>query len=97
MAALRNLLDRCGEAVADLWLGLFGIFVLIAFPATGIVVSFSVGALATELVGRGTLGVITFLLVAYFFGLFLSVYVWQPHVKPMVCRLADVISSGRVR
>ena len=60
MATLKIVLERCGEAVAGLWLTLAGIVILFAFPITGIAASFFVGGLACELVGRGALGVMFF-------------------------------------
>jgi hypothetical protein len=96
MDRLNLVLARCGEAIAVFWLSIVGILVLLAFPVSGIVASFFVGALACELVRQGWFGVTLFFVVAFFFGLFLSIYVWEPHVKRIVFRISElVVEMGR--
>jgi hypothetical protein len=87
-----EVLDRLGEVVAGFWLGLLGIAVLLSFPTCGFIGSLAVGAGAAMLVGGGTVGVIAFFVVAFAFGLFLSVFVW-PHAKAAVLKCAEIISQ----
>jgi hypothetical protein len=94
-AALNRILPRCGEIFAGLWLSVIGIAVLLAFPLTGIASSFFVGAFAAWLIGGGVPGTVALFLVAFLFGLFLSVYVWQPHVKSTVYRVTQAILEDR--
>jgi predicted membrane-bound spermidine synthase len=79
------------------WLTLLGIIILFAFPISGIAVSLFAGALAAYLVGGGTFGVIVLFVVAFLFGLFLSVYVWEPHVKRVIYRVQEFIVEERDR
>jgi hypothetical protein len=95
MPALQRVLGQCGEVVAGFWLSILGILIIVSFPITGLVASFAVGALICELIGRGTLGVVLLFITAFFVGLFLSIYVWEPHVKPTVLKVADLISGMR--
>jgi hypothetical protein len=94
-AAFTHSLQRCGHIIAGLWLTMLGLVLLFAFPLCGIAASLFVGAGAAWLVGGGTFGVVTLVVVAFCFGLFLSVYVWEPHVKQVVFDLAEVITKGR--
>jgi hypothetical protein len=81
MSQLKRILEVTGEHLAEFWLRIVGIVLLLSFPIGGFVASFFVGWEAAWLVGFGTFGVVVFFLVAFFFGLFLSMFVWQPHVK----------------
>jgi hypothetical protein len=95
MSALERLLERSGEAIAGFWLSLLGIVILLSFPITGLVASLALGAAFMEMVGRGTFGLILFFGTAFFFGLFLSIYVWEPRVKPLVLKVSDLISGAK--
>ena len=50
-----------------------------------------VGVAACEIFGGGFF---TFALVGFLFLLFLSIYVWEPHVRQAVERAADVLTGG---
>jgi hypothetical protein len=72
-------LTWAGGAFARLRLLLLGIAVLFSFPVARIALLL--------VIGWGTLrcivgGAWTFFPAAYVFGLFLSIYVWSPSVKP---------------
>jgi hypothetical protein len=86
-------LHWCGKELAQLWLVLAGITMALAFPVSAIAASIFVGVVARWFVGPGTLGVIAFFSVAFFFGLFLSVYVWEPHLKSAVHRISEAIEA----
>lgn len=89
---MMGLLDRAGELLAGFWLALLGIAILLSFQICGFIASVAVGAGAAMLIGHGTLGVIFFFGVAFFFGLFLSVFVW-PHAKDAVYGCTDIIAQ----
>jgi hypothetical protein len=95
LSGLQRGLERTGELVAALWLTIFGIFVLFAFPISGIAASLLVGVAAGTLVGSGSFGIIVLVATAFVFGLFLSVYVWEPHVKSVIYSLCELISTRR--
>jgi hypothetical protein len=84
------LLEKLGKLLAGFWLGLLGIAILLSFPVCGFVASLAVGAGAGMLVGYGTPGAVAFFGVAFFFGLFLSVFVW-PHVNEAVKECAEIL------
>lgn len=94
MSAFQHGLEQCGKAVADLWLSLFGIIALLAFPISGIAASFCVGLLASYMVGPGWLAGVIWIVVAFLFGLFLAIYVWEPHVKVVIGRIAETITKS---
>lgn len=89
---MMSLMDRSGKILAKFWLSLIGITILLSFPICGIVSALAVGAGAAAIVGYGTLGAIVFFVVAFGFGLFLSVFVW-PHAKPALVECAEVLSK----
>jgi membrane protein implicated in regulation of membrane protease activity len=89
MQRLNVLLEWCGNAVAQFWLPLASLIVIIGFPITGVVASFWVGVFAAWIVGYGVLGAVAFFVCGFLFALFLSIYVWEPHVKKVVFRAAD--------
>jgi hypothetical protein len=76
-------LDRLGRFLASFWLALLGLALLLSFPICGFIASCAVGAGVAMLIGGGTPGAVAFFVVAFLFGLFLSVFVW-PHVKDAV-------------
>jgi hypothetical protein len=81
-------LTWAGEAFARLWLLLLGSAILFSFPVAGIALSLVIGWEAMRWIGGGAW---TFFAAAYVFGLFLSIYVWSPSVKPTTLKLADLI------
>jgi hypothetical protein len=85
-----GLLEKVGKLLASFWLGIVGIAILLSFPICGFFASLAVGAGAGTLVGYGTLGVVVFFGTAFFFGLFLSVFVW-PHVTGAVKECAQIL------
>jgi hypothetical protein len=89
---MMGLLDRLGKLLAGFWLGLLGISILLSFPVCGFIASLAVGAGAATLIGHSTLGVVAFFGVAFFFGLFLSVFVW-PHAKDAILGCTEMISE----
>jgi hypothetical protein len=91
----QTVLRRCGEVIAGLWLSILGLVVLLAFPAAGIVLSLVLGGVAAELVGGGTFGVVLLAIVALAFGVFLSVYMWEPVVKGATYEVVKVITDMR--
>jgi hypothetical protein len=95
MSQFTRILEKCGKFLADLWLGLLGLALLFSFLISGIVASFFVGACAGWLVGAGTLGVVVFFVAAFCFGLFLSVFVWEPHVKRAIYETFDCLGRHR--
>lgn len=80
-----------GEAFAKVWLSLLGIAILCSFPVAGIALSLVIGWGTMKWIGGGAW---TFFPAAYLFGLFLSIYVWSPSVKPTTLRLTDLILHG---
>ncbi|MDR3464377.1 MAG: hypothetical protein P4M07_00390 [Xanthobacteraceae bacterium] len=93
MSQIAHILEKCGKFVAGFWLGLLGFALLLSFLVSGLVASFFVGVGAAWLVGYGTLGAIVFFVSAFSFGLFLSVYVWQPHVRPVILEMVDYLTK----
>jgi hypothetical protein len=91
---LHRILQRCGETIANLWLVVAGLTVLLAFQVSAIAASLFVGYAALRLTGGGTFGAIVFCVTAYLFGLFLAVYVWEPQVKRAVHSAADIIGKA---
>jgi len=77
-----------GREVGRLWLVLAGVVVLFSFPVSGICASFFVGWWVMKLVEGGA---IVLFPAAFLFGLFLSIYVWEPHVKPVVWAAFDAL------
>jgi membrane protein implicated in regulation of membrane protease activity len=96
-ASLHRILQRCGEEIARLWLVLAALSVHLAFPLSGIVASLLVGYAASSLTGGGTYGAISFCVTAFLFGLFLSVYVWQPYVKRAVHSASHLMGKAADR
>lgn len=80
-----------GEAFARVWLPLLGIAVLCSFPVAGIALSLVIGWGTMRWIGGGAW---IFFPTAYLFGLFLSIYVWSPSVKPTTLRITDFILRG---
>jgi hypothetical protein len=89
MSELTRILEECGKFVAGLWLSLLGFVLLLGFLVSGLVASFFVGVGAAWLIGFGTLGVVAFFVSAFCFGLFLSVFVWEPYVKQVIYDMVD--------
>ncbi len=84
-------LEKAGELVARMFLGLLGLLILASFFCTAFVVSILVGFLTANWIGGG---VFTIVVVAFLTALFLSAYVWAPHVKDVVLRACDAIIKG---
>ena len=95
MVQIQDWLAQIGEAFAGLWIAVFGIIVLFAFPVSAIAACFFLGFYAAQLVGFGSLGGVVWISVAFLFGLFLSIYVWKPHVKPLVLRFGENIADRK--
>jgi hypothetical protein len=95
MSQFKRILEVSGEMLAGFWLSVVGIVLLLSFLVSGIAASLFVGACAAWLVGYGTFGVVVFFVVAFFFGLFLSVFVWEPHVKRAVYDAVERLSDRR--
>jgi hypothetical protein len=93
MSQFARILEKCGKFVAGFWLGLLGFALLLSFLVSGLVASFFVGVCAAWLVGYGTLGAVVFSAAAFCFGLFLSVFVWEPHVKPVILEMVDYLTK----
>jgi hypothetical protein len=81
-------LRRLGKLCADLWCLAAAVVVLFGFLVSAIWVSIWVGVEIRNLIGGGGFVV---LLSAFIFGLFLAIYVWNPHVKSRVMAAVDVI------
>lgn len=94
VASWNRRLQYCGENVAKLWLVLAGLILLFAFPVSAIAASFLIGFAAARLIGGGALGMIAFLASAFLVGLFLAVYVWEPHVKALIYRAAGALNDA---
>jgi hypothetical protein len=84
------LLARAGDAFARLWSLLVGIAILLSFPVAGVALSLVIGMEAMWWIGGGAW---TFFITAYLFGLFLSIYVWEPSVKALTYKLLGLISG----
>jgi hypothetical protein len=95
MNQFRRILEAFGKLLAGLWLGVVALVLLFGFLVCGIAASFFVGVSAAWLVGYGTFGVVVFFVVAFFFGLFLSVFVWEPHVKQVTYDTIDYLFKHR--
>jgi hypothetical protein len=87
---MMGLLERAGKLLARFWMGLLGIAILLSFHICGFLASLAVGAGAAMLVGYGTPGAVLFFVAAFFFGLFLSVFVW-PHVNGAIKECAQIL------
>jgi hypothetical protein len=83
-------LGKIGLVLAKFWLVLAGLAVLFGFPLSGICASFLVGWCVMKWAGGGA---IVLFPVAFLFGLFLSVYVWEPHVKPVVMEAVEALHA----
>ena len=79
---------RIGESIRKLWIILAGVVLLIGFPVGGICASFMVGWWVMKGIFGGGF---VFFSAAFLFGLFLSIYVWQPYVKPAVFAASDAL------
>jgi hypothetical protein len=88
---LQGILQVGGRIIALLWLQLVGIIIILGFPISGIAGSLLVGYSVFTIFGGGGF---TVLGVAFLVGLFLSIYVWTPHVGPAVRRAADALMEG---
>jgi hypothetical protein len=88
VGAVRHFLSNCGQVVARLWLALLCLCIMLAFPISGLAVSFYIGTLAADLVASNA-RLAALLIIALVVGIFLAVYVWEPHVKPVVSRISD--------
>ena len=87
-------LERIGaELSKGLFLPLIGILLLLGVPISGLILSVFTGAILASLVGGGIIGVMVFLGGAFAFALFLSIYVWSPHVGPAIHRAIDALSE----
>jgi uncharacterized membrane protein len=95
MSQFGRILEAFGKQLAWFWLGIVALVLLFSFLICGIAASIFVGACAAWLVGYGTFGVIVFFVVAFFFNLFLSVFVWEPHVKRVTHGMIDYLSEHR--
>lgn len=94
---MSKILERVGRAVAQLWFGLLGIFLLLSFLVAAIFVSICAGAfaaVASANIGGTVLVMVSFLTVAVFVGLFLSVYVWEPYVKDVTDHLFKTLEES---
>jgi hypothetical protein len=91
---LHRVMQWCGEVIAKLWLAVAALTLLLVFQVSGMVASLLVGYAAFKLAGAGTFGVIALCVSAYLFGLFLAVYVWEPHMKDAVHSAADIMSKA---
>jgi hypothetical protein len=89
---MMTVLEKMGKFLAGFWLALLGLAVLLSFPVCGFIASVAVGAGAGTLVGYGTPGVVAFFGVAFFFGLFLSVFVW-PHAKDAIHGCVEILTG----
>jgi hypothetical protein len=81
-------LKWAGHGMGRVWLSLLGIAILCSFPLAGIALSLGMGWWATKWIGGGAWSL---LLTAYVFGLFLSIYVWAPLVRPTTLKLTDLL------
>ena len=97
LASWNHRLQLCGRAVAKAWLVLAGLILLFGFQVSGIAASFLIGFVAARIIG-GALGIIAFFTSAFLFGLFLAIYVWEPHVKALMYRAVDALNDalGRI-
>jgi hypothetical protein len=85
--------EKLGKLVAGFWLGLLGIAILLSFPVCGFIASLAIGAGVASLLEVGTLRIVAFFGCAFFFGLFLSVFVW-PHARGVVLRCSEFITEN---
>ena len=90
LKVIDNTLQKIAREVASLWFMILGIFILLAFPLCGIAVSLLLGYAIAIAIGGGALVCV---LIAFFFGLFLSVYVWGPHVRERILRASDALKG----
>jgi len=91
--AIHGLLQRAGESIARAWLAVAALFLFAAFFLCGFAASILLGVAAAAAIGGGTPGLMALVLVALAVGLFLSIYVWDPHVGPAVARAAEELST----
>jgi hypothetical protein len=90
----QSVLSRSGYVVAVVWTQLFAVFVLLAFPLTGLAICLSLGVLVSYMVGGGFGGALLFLIVAVASGLFLSLHVWDRHIKKVAYHISEVIMTS---
>jgi hypothetical protein len=89
----RGALQKAGAEIANAWLALLALVLLLSFQFCGIVACLAlwIGG-AALLRGLGWFGIAISGVFAYGFGLFLSTYVWAPHVKKAVMKATDALS-----
>jgi hypothetical protein len=84
---LATLLRGAGRVVSLIYLHVLGIAILILFPVLGFLGAIFAGLFAASALGLPSLVVpLTFL-----FGVFLSIYVWQPIVWPATRQAAHAL------
>jgi hypothetical protein len=79
-----------GLCAADIFCLVAAVAILFGFAVTGFCVAIAVGVFVSRLLGLG--GMVGWF-VAFLFGLFLSVYVWEPRVKKRVMAAFAAITS----
>jgi hypothetical protein len=89
--AVRLALQKAGAELARMWLGLLGLVMLVAFQAVGFVACAALWFGLALLFRDGWVGAVASGLLAFGFGVFLSVYVWEPHVKPAVMEATTIL------
>jgi hypothetical protein len=98
LSSVDGVLRITGREIGKIWCVFAGFVLLLSFPIAGIVASVYLWVLtANYLMDLGVvkwLSVLIGLLTAYFFGLFLSIYVWTPYVRSNMFRAADIMQHA---
>jgi hypothetical protein len=89
---LHEVLLAVGEEVGSLWFVVVGLAILLGFPVVGALVSLQIGFWTADLFGWGDLFA---LLMAFVFGLFLAIYVWDPYVRSPTHEVCETIARRR--
>jgi hypothetical protein len=88
------MLQTVGEQVGRLWRFIIALALLFSFPIAGFFASFEVGFWVADLFGYGARSLLV-LFVAFLFGLFLAIYVWEPHVKATTYQAFEAMISRK--
>ena len=84
-------LARFGEELSGFLISLIKLAIMCGVPLAGIVSSIYTGVIVASLAGGSGIAVWIFFGVPFFMLLFLSVYVWTPHIWPALKRAVDAL------